>query len=347
MKKYDIAVVIGRFQPFHNAHYELLAEAGRNAEKVVILIGSAERPRSYKNPWSLKERSIMMQDSLISLNKETKAQYVYSGIRDSIYDNTAWAARIQKAVDSHAALGSSSKICLVGHEKDETSFYLKMFPQWDYISIPSVEPLDATAIRDNYFSPTTKTLNFLKGVVPVTVFNYLELFSKTSSFKEIVEERKFLQQYKKQFENLPYPPIFVTADALVVQSGHVLMIKRGAYPGKGQWALPGGFVNAKTDASVEDACIRELKEETKIKIQDIILRRSIANLKVFDAIDRSQRGRTITHAFYIQLNDGEWNLPKVKGSDDAETAKWIPIGNLDPSVIFEDHYDIIQFFVGD
>jgi bifunctional NMN adenylyltransferase/nudix hydrolase len=67
---------------------------------------------------------------------------------------------------------------------------------------------------------------------------------------------------------------------------------------------------------------------------------------VFDAPGRSQRGRTITHAIHISLDDGEWNLPKVKGSDDAECARWIPISALNSEEIFEDHYDIIQFFLG-
>jgi bifunctional NMN adenylyltransferase/nudix hydrolase len=65
---------------------------------------------------------------------------------------------------------------------------------------------------------------------------------------------------------------------------------------------------------------------------------------VFDAINRSSRGRTITHAFNIILPDGE--LPKVKGSDDAAIAKWIPLADLDSTMIFEDHLDIIEYFVG-
>lgn len=345
MKKYDLAVVIGRFQPFHNAHYELLKAAGKLANTVVVILGSANRPRSYKNPWTYSDRSTMLQSVTGDLIENTNARFCIEKNVDTIYDNTAWTARIQKIVDKYAA--SEGKVCLVGHEKDSSTFYLKMFPQWDFVSIPSFEPLDATAIRDTMFSKENANLNFIKGVVPVPIFDFLYGFIKTKAYKELVEEKKFLDTYKKQFEQLPYPPIFVTADAVVVQSGHVLMVKRGAHPGKGQWALPGGFVNAKTDASVFDAAVRELKEETGIKVQEKILRRCVQGEKVFDAIDRSQRGRTITHAFYFQLDDGEWNLPRVKGNDDAAKAEWIPIGKLDSSMIYEDHYDIIQYFVGD
>ena len=34
MKKYDVAVVIGRFQPVHNAHVEMLRRAGEQANKI-------------------------------------------------------------------------------------------------------------------------------------------------------------------------------------------------------------------------------------------------------------------------------------------------------------------------
>jgi bifunctional NMN adenylyltransferase/nudix hydrolase len=44
------------------------------------------------------------------------------------------------------------------------------------------------------------------------------------------------------------------------------------------------------------------------------------------------------------LPDGE--LPKVKGSDDAEKAKFIPLNDIDRSKCFEDHYEIISYFTG-
>jgi bifunctional NMN adenylyltransferase/nudix hydrolase len=120
------------------------------------------------------------------------------------------------------------------------------------------------------------------------------------------------------------------------------MIKRRASPGKGLWAAPGGFLNQAE--RIEDAAIRELREETKIKVPAPVLRGNIKASHVFDAPNRSLRGRTITHAYLIELPAGE--LPKVKGGDDAEKAKWIPLNELDESVCFEDHYAIVQYFLG-
>jgi bifunctional NMN adenylyltransferase/nudix hydrolase len=44
------------------------------------------------------------------------------------------------------------------------------------------------------------------------------------------------------------------------------------------------------------------------------------------------------------LPDGE--LPKVKGSDDAEKARWVPIAEVKSEECFEDHYDMVMWAVG-
>src|SRR6185369_8381910 len=46
----DLAVVIGRFQPFHRGHAALLGHALEVAPSVLVVIGSAGAPRLVKNP---------------------------------------------------------------------------------------------------------------------------------------------------------------------------------------------------------------------------------------------------------------------------------------------------------
>jgi bifunctional NMN adenylyltransferase/nudix hydrolase len=336
-QKYDTLVLIGRFQPFHNAHLEIVKRATALCDKLIIVVGSANQPRTYKNPFTFAERRAMIRSATAGLSM----QIMIESNTDTIYNDQAWAVRVQQIVAQHTVAGD--RVGIIGHKKDDSSFYLDMFPQWGYEDVELVEFLSAVDVRDLYFKYTFNS-NFIKNVVPDSTYDSLMEFRKTEDFAQIVREREFIAEHNKQYAGLKYPPIFSTADAVVICSGHVLMIKRRAEPGKGLWALPGGYVNANTDKTVEDAAIRELREETQIRVPAPVLRGSIKRSRVFDAIGRSPRGRIITHAFYIQLPDGE--LPKVKGSDDAEKARWVPIAEVQSEQCFEDHYEILQHFVG-
>jgi bifunctional NMN adenylyltransferase/nudix hydrolase len=338
-KKYDTLVLIGRFQPFHNAHLLLAGRATALADKLVFICGSANQPRTYKNPFTFDERRTMIYEATRGFGGTLTVSIEPNP--DTIYNDQAWAVRVQALVAKHTKPGE--RVGIIGHRKDPSSFYLDMFPQWGFEEVELLEPLDATDIRSLFFKRDVN-MNFIKHVVPQTTFDFLETFKATPEYEQVIREREFVINYKKQYASLPYPPIFSTADAVVIQSGHILLIKRRAEPGKGLWALPGGYVNANTDKTVEDAAIRELREETQIKVPAPVLRGNIVRSKVFDAIDRSPRGRIITHAFYIQLPDGE--LPKIKGSDDADKARWVPIAEVKSEETFEDHYEIIQHFLG-
>jgi ADP-ribose pyrophosphatase YjhB (NUDIX family) len=94
----------------------------------------------------------------------------------------------------------------------------------------------------------------------------------------------------------------------------LLMIKRGDHPYIGQWALPGGFV--KMDESLDEAALRELKEETDI--DDIYMEQ----LYTWGDVERDQRTRVIS-ASYMSLVDS--STLDVKASDDADDAKWFTV----------------------
>lgn len=336
----DTMIYIGRFQPVHNAHVEILKRAASMAKQVIVVVGSANQPRTFKNPFTSAEREGMIKNVWKDCGLKADLRVVH--VEDRPYNDLAWIAALQKAVDTWR--WSSGKIGIIGHKKDASSFYLDFFPQWEHIEQPLTEMLHASDIRDLYFD-YTKTQGLIGGVVPLAVIKFLSDFKQTEAYSIVAEEMRFLSEYKKQFANLPYPPVFVTTDAVIIQSGHVLMVERGAQPGKGLLALPGGFLNVETDKSVLDGCIREVYEETGLKVAEKVLRGSLVATRTFDAIGRSQRGRTITHAHKFLLNDG-YALPKVKGSDDAAKAMWLPFAAVERKYCFEDHHDIVQWAIG-
>ena len=146
------------------------------------------------------------------------------------------------------------------------------------------------------------------------------------------------KEYKQAWALAPFDPVFVTGDAVCVSGDKVLLIKRGQEPGKGLWAIPGGFINS--GETIRECILRELMEETKIKVPKKVLNGSMRTVTTFDSPNRSSRGRCITHAGLIILDDEE-PMPKVKAADDAAEAWWHPISDISRRRMFEDHYHIL------
>lgn len=336
-KKYDVAVVIGRFQPFHNGHLMLLKKAEELANRVVVLVGSANVAESIKNPFCYPVRRQMILEGW----NDNKVEYAVKPLNDYTYNEQRWITQVQRSIFGPWS-DYPEKVVLVGHTKDESSYYLRNFPDWDYFEVTREVDLNATDIRDVLF---TKPIEYLQGVVPFAVFNELRFWRASDSFKELLDEYNFIKQYKDSWKAAPYAPTFVTVDAVVVQQGHVLMIRRGAAPGKGLRALPGGFLDQ--NETLIDGMIRELREETGLKIPEKVLKGSVVEQRVFDSPGRSARGRTITVAYYIELEVPlDAKLPRVKGGDDAAKAEWVALGSLKGEECFEDHFSIIDSFVG-
>lgn len=342
-KTYNTIVLIGRFQGPHKAHFELLEKAGKLAEQVIIIIGSAYTPRTFKNPWTEAERHAMLIPELQELSDFTGCEYQIEYNVDTLYDDDGWVARVQNLVAKHTKEGD--RIGIIGHKKDaDTTRYLNMFPQWEYVATPQIEVLDATDIRNLYFSDKFNQ-SYLTGVMPKSVISFLMKFRETEEFQSILEEKKVVDAYRERAKAYPFPIVAVTCDAVVVQSGHILLVKRRAHPGRGLWALPGGYFDALNDDTPLDGILRELEEETKIDVPKKVLQGCVKQIKDFGAKGRSQLGRSITFAAHIALPGGEWKLPKVKGSDDAEKAKWVPFSDIKRELLFDDHYDIITHFI--
>lgn len=333
-KDFEYCIFIGRFQPFHLAHYELLKEALAIADVAVVVLGSHNKAPNTKNPWESFQRQEMI---LAALTPEEKNRIRFVHMRDYLYNDNLWITDLQQRV-SDATLNSES-VALIGHAHDHSSYYLDLFPQWKFISMNNIDKYPhATDIRAKYFTGQ----KYDEFIHPATA-KYMEDFKGTDLYSNLVQEFSYLKKYKDAWALAPFPPTFNTVDCVVIKSGHVLVVRRKGNPGKGLIALPGGFLNQ--NEKIQVGALRELKEETAIKISKQELESQIADQHVFDHPERSLRGRTITHAFLINLKPGL--LPQVKGSDDADKAWWMPLSEFytRESEFFEDHFHIISYFV--
>lgn len=335
---YNLAVFIGRFQPFHPGHLHVLQSALENADTLVILVGSSNEPRTYHNPFTFEERKRMIEKSLGPI---LMPRVLILPLHDHMYNNSAWVMEVQDVVNEakdYFGFDGSAKVALVGHSKDHTSYYLKMFPQWGAIEVGNFRSISATPLRDLFFNNRTYS-NFELSVgdeLDQPVLDVLYNFMSQDCYRDLIEEYEHVRRLRQPYQALPYEVIFQTVDACIVQSGHVLMVKRRSLPGRGLWALPGGFIKA--EETITNAVVRIIKDKTKIEIPERVLRMSMTTNRRFDDPHRSSRGRTITDAFLIKLQDNV-ELPKVTN---AEAVQWWPIADVRRDMCFEDHWYIIS-----
>ena len=343
--KYTHAIVIGRFQPFHSAHQDLIQYSLTLAERVIVILGSARSASDVKNPFTPSMREEMIRACF----PNEQDRLVFRSVRDYPYNDHIWTTEVQNCVNEETEDEAETRICVVGFFKDRSSYYLNLFPQWSfeefYCKNRDNLKINGTQIREAYFSGDDSW----SSRVPASIATQLEVFRQTEEFAVLRREYDYLAKYQEdtKFVGVPYKPVFITTDAVVVQSGHLLVIRRGHHPGKGLLALPGGFLQP--ELTLEDNALKELKEETQIKVPAAVLRGSIKASRAFDHPERSARGRTVTFAYFIELEPSlKDGLPKVKGGDDAARAFWLPLSAVgeNEDQFFEDHYSIIRTFLG-
>lgn len=339
---YDVSVCIGRFQTFHYGQLALVRRALASAPLCVVALGSAHQARTPKNPFTWQERAEMIR---LALPEADRSRIQFLPVRD-YYDQKRWVSAVRHGVTELAGATSSTAIVLVGHFKDATSQYLKGFPGWALDALPLQGNIDASALRDAYFGNAggalDATLAALVSQVPASTLAFLRAWAALPYFQTLAQEWESLRQEKSRWADAPYPPVFVTVDAIVQCSGRVLLIERGRAPGKGLLAVPGGFIEQRE--TVYQSALRELAEETSIRLLESDMQHALKAVQVFEHPDRSQRGRVITHAHLFDL--GMRRPPEVQAADDAASVRWVPIEELASleDRFHDDHFHMLDLF---
>jgi len=123
----------------------------------------------------------------------------------------------------------------------------------------------------------------------------------------------------------------LAADVVVLAGdppASVLLVQRRNEPFEGDWALPGGFVEA--DERVATGAARELREETGVEAGALRL------LGVYDTPGRDPRGPVVSVVFVMRAGEEL----EATAADDAADARWFPLGQL-PELAF-DHSLVID-----
>ncbi len=347
VKDYDFVILLGRFQPFHQGHLEVVEAGLQQADRMILVCGSTNQARNFRNPWNFREREEMIRNALSQADFE-RVDIV--GVADHRYNESAWVGELRDTVNGVVSQHSEQtdkalKLAFVSRAGDTSDYYSRRFPAWEEVKFVVPAAVNGTAIREAMLDATDSkdASAMLLTFLPPTVADMVTTFLHTAVWRTVVEEQHYIAQYKQAWSVAPYTPTFVTVDALVVQGDHLLVVERKNLPGKGLLALPGGFVDP--EEKLLDACLRELAEETCLDVHVSVLKQAITRREVFDDPYRSARGRTITHVFFMELPTSH-SLPIVRGGDDARHAFWLSLSEIDPELFFEDHYYIIESLLG-
>ncbi|MGZ8924462.1 MAG: NUDIX domain-containing protein [Nitrososphaeraceae archaeon] len=338
MKPYDFVVIHDKFRFIHQHTIDNIVQCQEITDNIIILIDACNRSRSIVNPFTAEERKKMI---ITELPPAILNNVYFVNISDRLYNPEMYYNQFHTAIDNVISVVSDyngmtyppNQIGII--TSNQSKQHLSKLSRYEIIKhIPSN---CTNSLTEGWLSGRTDYIIPL----PSRINQFLEEFKSTIAYKYLQEEYTKYVEYKNSWKSTPYPPFFVTADAVVIKNNHVLMVTRKNSPGKNLLALPGGFVNQ--DELIVDAAMRELWEETQIDVPDHVLRNSIKREKVYDHPDRSIRGRTITTAFLIDLSGKDTTFPIVQANDDAVDVDWISLYDLRNSchTCFEDHADII------
>ncbi len=105
------------------------------------------------------------------------------------------------------------------------------------------------------------------------------------------------------------------AIAIAVKGKKFLLIKRGMAPRKGTWSSPSGFIEV--GETPEEACLRELKEETGVSGQ-IVRLVSVGRIE-----DKEVYGDMLVVRYLVKVGDEE-----ISPGDEVEDARFFAIAEL-------------------
>jgi 8-oxo-dGTP diphosphatase len=125
----------------------------------------------------------------------------------------------------------------------------------------------------------------------------------------------------------PKRPV-VGVGAVILEGDKILLEKRKNMPSKGKWSVPGGLVEL--GESVEDAVVREVKEETGLDVYEPRL------VDVVTYVGMGERGAVMYHYviidYLVTVKGG-----KAKAASDADALKWVPFNEVE-------EYDLTESF---
>ena len=175
---FDYLVFIGRFQPFHLAHLQTIQIALARSHYVILALGSAQNERNLKNPFLAKEREKMI---LSNFTPDMQERIKFVHVVD-VYNDEKWQKLVKSLVNE--LIQPQDRVGLIGHFKDDSSYYLKFFPEWEMVELDSLQgAMSATPAREAYYRGEV-----VESAFPLGTSEFLHKFKNNEIYQQLVNK---------------------------------------------------------------------------------------------------------------------------------------------------------------
>ncbi len=256
---------IGRFQPLHKGHIEMIKALARKLDKVIIGIGSSNKSDTPENPFNADEREMMLELSL----EKTNLKFEIVRIPD-VNNYALWFDVVIDVCPKFDVVFSNNEI--VKKLAEKKGYKVESLPASQYIS--------SSTIRD-----------MLVNNEDCTKYLTQETLHVLSQIKGIDRLKRI---YNKSEHNNPPTAVDLIIEYHNPEFKGIVLVKRKNEPFKDSWSLPGGF--QEYGDSLEKTAQKEADEETNLSIT------LLTQLSVYSEKDRDPRGHVNSVGFVVRGN---------------------------------------------
>jgi nicotinamide-nucleotide adenylyltransferase len=229
-----VGLFIGRFQPLHKGHVEVMKTIAETLDKLVIAIGSSNKSNTQENPFTADEREMMIK---LSLNVKN-----YELVKIPDFDDyPKWVNYVIQNSPHFDVVFSGNAV--VKKLFEEKGYSVQNIPVSAYVSASQIRQMIFDNADYKHYLPegTLQILKEMKGVEKIKKIYNKAIYKNPPTAVDVV-----MEYYNPDFKG-------------------IILIKRGNEPFKGKWALPGGF--QEEGHSFEYTAKKEMREETNLEIE--------------------------------------------------------------------------------
>lgn len=128
-------ILIGRMQPVHNGHMQVISKILEEVDEIIIGIGSAQLSHELKDPFTAGERIVMMSQALADAGVDSSRYYIIP--MQDINFNAIWVSHVKMLTPPFSIVYSGNP--LVKQLFSEEGFEVRQPPLYDRIHLSGTE----------------------------------------------------------------------------------------------------------------------------------------------------------------------------------------------------------------